>query len=155
MIEPGVWKTLKRSLKSGRVTIETFEPLPFFSTSGLKPEPIEIHNKIVVLGGAYLYNLLYFYDVDFADLFKVKAEMRPAVAADGAAAAHYASRVGALARRENLPPFDASALERIVEFGMRMAGDRTRVLAMLEPIDDLARMRVEDRQIAPPVAPHV
>src|SRR6202158_2619159 len=139
VIEPGVWKTLKRSLKSGRVTIETFEPLPFFSTSGLKPEPIEIHNKIVVLGGAYLYNLLYFYDVDFADLFKVKAEMRPAVAADGSAAAHYAARVGALARRENLPPFDAGALARIVEFGMRMAGDRTRVLAMLEPIDDLAR----------------
>jgi predicted ATP-dependent protease len=138
-IEPGVWKTLKRSLKSGRMTLDTFEPLPFFSMSGLKPEPIEIHNKVVVLGGAYLYNLLYFYDVDFADLFKVKAEMRPAVAANGAAAAHYAARVGTLARRENLPPFDAGALARIVEFGMRMAGDRTRVLAMLEPIDDLAR----------------
>jgi predicted ATP-dependent protease len=139
VIEPGVWKTLKRSIKSGRVTIETFEPLPFFSISGLKPQPIEIHNKLVVQGGAYLYNLLYFYDVDFPDLFKVKAEMRPAVAADGAAAAHYAARVGSLARKENLPPFDAGALARIVEFGMRMAGDRTRVLAMLEPIDDLAR----------------
>jgi predicted ATP-dependent protease len=139
VIEPGVWKTLKRSIKSGRVTIETFEPLPFFSISGLKPQPIEIHNKLVVQGGAYLYNLLYFYDVDFSDLFKVKAEMRPAVAADGAAAAHYAARVGSLARKENLPPFDAGALARIVEFGMRMAGDRTRVLAMLEPIDDLAR----------------
>ncbi|MFZ0658907.1 MAG: Lon-insertion domain-containing protein, partial [Candidatus Binataceae bacterium] len=31
------------------------------------------------------------------------------------------------------------ALRKIVEFGMRQAGDRTRVLAMLEPIDDLAR----------------
>src|SRR5208282_1007129 len=124
VVEPGVWKTLKRSLKSGRMTLETFEPLPFFSMSGLKPEPIEIHNKVVVLGGAYLYNLLYFYDTDFADLFKVKAEMRPSVAADGAAAAHYAARVGTLARRENLPPFEAGALAEIVEFGMRMAGDR-------------------------------
>ena len=69
----------------------------------------------------------------------MKAEMRPSVAADGAAAAHYAARVGTLARRENLPPFDAGALAKIVEFGMRMAGDRSRVLAMLEPIDDLAR----------------
>jgi ATP-dependent Lon protease len=138
-VEPGVWKTLKRSLKSGRMTLETFEPLPFFSMSGLKPEPIEIHNKVVVLGGAYFYNLLYFYESDFADLFKVKAEMRPSVAADGAAAAHYAARVGALARREKLPPFEAGALAKIVEFGMRMAGDRSRVLAMLEPIDDLAR----------------
>src|SRR5260370_1948337 len=138
-VEPGVWKTLKRSLKSGRMTVETFGALPFFSMSGLKPEPIEIHNKVVTLGGAYLYNMLYFYDPDFPELFKVKAEMRPSVAADGAAAARYASRVGALARREELPAFDGSALAKIVEFGMRIAGDRKRVLAMLEPIDDLAR----------------
>ncbi|MGH7864434.1 MAG: Lon protease family protein [Candidatus Binataceae bacterium] len=137
--EPGVWKSIKRSLKSGRMTIETFEPIPFFASSGLRPEPIEIKNKLVVLGGAYLYNLLYFYDPEFAELFKVKAEMRPVVDADQGAAGHYASRVGVLARRENLPQFGGDALARIVEFGMRMAGDRDRVLALMEPIDDLAR----------------
>ncbi len=57
-IEPGVWKALKRSLKSGRVTVETFEPFPFFSVSGLRPESIEVRNKILVLGGPYLYNML-------------------------------------------------------------------------------------------------
>ena len=139
VIEPGVWKSLKRSLKSGRMTIETFEPIPFFSTSGLRPEPIEVHTKLVVLGGPYLYNLLYFYDSEFSELFKVKAEMRPAVEADRDAALHYAARVGALARREALGPFSASALEKIVEYGMRLAGDRTRVVAILEPVDDLAR----------------
>src|SRR5208282_4246900 len=138
-VEPGVWKTLKRSLKSGRVTIETFEPFPFFATSGLRPEPIEVHTKLVVLGGAYLYNMLYFYDPEFADLFKIRAEMRPAVEANRSAALHYAARVGSLARREALPPFSASALEGIVGFGMRLAGDRTRMVAILEPIDDLAR----------------
>jgi predicted ATP-dependent protease len=121
------------------MTIETYEPLPFFATSGLRPEPIEVQNKVVVLGGRYLYNLLYFYDQDFGELFKVKAEMRPAVDADREAALQYAARVGALARREDLPLFDAGALKRIVEYGMRMAGDRARVIAMLEPIDDLAR----------------
>jgi predicted ATP-dependent protease len=138
-IEPGVWKTLKRSLKSGRMTLETFEPFPFFSISGLKPEPIEVRAKVVVIGGPFLYNLLYFYDPEFAELFKIKSEMRPAVDADKAAATHYAARVGALARSENLPTFAPEALGKIVEYGMRMAGDRTRVLAMLEPIDDLAR----------------
>jgi len=139
VVEPGVWKTLKRSLKSGRMTVETFEPLPFFSMSGLKPEAIEVHTKLVVLGGPYLYNLLYFYDSEFSDLFKVKAEMRPAIDADAGAARHYAGHVGSLARRESLPPFSGDALRQIVEFGMRQAGDRTRMLAMLEPIDDLAR----------------
>jgi predicted ATP-dependent protease len=139
IVEPGVWKALKRSLKSGRMTLETLEPFPFFSMSGLKPEPIEVRAKMVVLGGPYLYNLLYFYDPEFAELFKIKSEMLPAVDADKAAATHYAARVGALARSENLPSFAPQALGKIVEYGMRMAGDRTRVLAMLEPIDDLAR----------------
>lgn len=139
VIEPNVWKTLKRSLKSGRMTVETFEPFPFFSLSGLRPESIEISTKVVVLGGRYLYNLLYFWDPDFAELFKIKAEIRPAIAADEHSAAHYAARVGELVKREGLPQFDAEALGRIVRFGMRMAGDRTRVLAVMEPIDDLAR----------------
>jgi predicted ATP-dependent protease len=138
VIEPGVWKTLKRSLKTGSMTLETLEPFPFF-VSGLKPEPIAITNKVVVLGGAYLYNLLYFYDPDFAELFKVKAEIRPVVNADREAAARYVRHVATLARREGLPPFEGSALARIVEFGMREAGDRARVLSKLEPIEDLAR----------------
>jgi ATP-dependent Lon protease len=139
VIEPGVWKSLKRSLKSGRMTIETFEPIPFFSMSGLRPEPIEARTKLVVLGGPYLYNLLYFYDSEFSELFKVKAEMRPAVEADRTAALHYAARVGELARREALGRFSAPALQKVVEYGMRLAGDRSRVVAMLEPVEDLAR----------------
>jgi len=75
--------------------------------------------------------MLYFYDQEFPTLFKVKAEIRPVIDADRQAAGHYASHVGALARRENLPDFDGAALKRIVEFGMRMAGDRDRVLSMM------------------------
>ena len=138
-VEPGVWKTLKRSLKTGRMTLETFEPLPFFMVSGLKPEPIEIRNKVLVLGGAYLYNVLYFNDPEFRELFKVKAEMRPVVDADAQAARRYAARIGALQRQENLPAFDGDALRRLVEYGMRLAGDRDRVASIMEPIDDLAR----------------
>jgi predicted ATP-dependent protease len=139
VVEPGVWKTLKRSLKTGRMTLETFEPLPFFMVSGLKPEAIEVRNKVLAMGGAYLYNMLYFYDPEFRELFKVKAEMRPVVDADAEAARRYGARVGALQRRENLPPFEGDALRRLVEFGMRLAGDRDRVASMMEPIEDLAR----------------
>ena len=98
IVEPGVWKTLKRTLKTGRMTLETLEPFPFFMVSGLKPEPIEVATKVIVTGSPYLYNMLYFYDPEFAELFKVKAELRPLVDADVEAARHYAARVGALAK---------------------------------------------------------
>ena len=139
IVEPGVWKTLKRTLKTGRMTLETLEPFPFFMVSGLKPEPIEVAAKVIVTGSPYLYNTLYFYDPEFAELFKVKAELRPVVEADIEGARHYASRVAALAKAEGLPDFDGGALARIVEFGMRQAGDRKRLLSVMEPIDDLAR----------------
>ena len=139
IVEPGVWKTLKRTLKTGRMTLETLEPFPFFMVSGLKPEPIEVATKVIVTGSPYLYNVLYFYDPEFAELFKVKAELRPLVDADVEAARHYAARVFALAKTEGLPDFDGGALARIVEFGMRQAGDRKRLSSVMEPIDDLAR----------------
>jgi predicted ATP-dependent protease len=139
IVEPGVWKTLKRTLKTGRMTLETLEPFPFFMMSGLKPEPVEVATKLVVTGSPYLYNILYFYDPEFAELFKVKAELRPVVDADVEAARHYASRVASLTQSEGLPAFDGDALARIVEFGMRAAGDRKRLLSVMEPIDDLAR----------------
>ena len=139
IVEPGVWKTLKRSLKTGSMTIETFEPYQMFFSSGLKPEPIEIRNKVVVLGTRYLYNMLYFYDTDFPELFKIKAEIRPIIDAKDDAVRHYATRIAWLIRNEHLPPFDGAALARIVEFGMRLAGERGRVVTLMEPIDDLAR----------------
>jgi predicted ATP-dependent protease len=137
--EPGVWQTLKRSLKTGSMTPETFEPFPFFSFSGLKPQPIEVHNKVVTLGGPYLYNMLYFYDNDFGSLFKIKAEVRPVISADASAVSHYAANVAQLAKAESLPTFDGAALARLVEFGMRLAGDRRRVVTQMESINDLAR----------------
>ena len=93
-VEPGVWKTLKRSLRTGRMTPETFEPFPFFAVSGLKPEPIEIRTKVLVSGGSYLYNMLYFQDPEFPPLFKIKAELRPVIDATREAAAQYASSRG-------------------------------------------------------------
>lgn len=137
--EPGVWKMLKRALKTGRLTPETYDPFPFFSVTGLKPEPIEVRTRLIAIGSPYLYNLLYFYDQDFAELFKVKAEIRPAIEAGAEAVGHYAAHLAELAKREHLPSFDGGALARIVEYGMRRAGERGRVLTLMEPIDDLAR----------------
>ncbi|HLH76627.1 MAG TPA: ATP-binding protein [Candidatus Binataceae bacterium] len=139
IVEPGVWKTLKRSLKTGCITVDTLEPFQFFFSSGLKPESIAIKNKVIVLGTRNLYNLLYFYDPDFAELFKVKAEIRPVIDVSDEAVRYYANRIAALASQEQLPTFDGGALARIVEYGMRLAGERGRVLTLMEPIDDLGR----------------
>jgi len=71
-IEPGVWLTLKRVLKNRSVEVQSFDPMYLFSMSTLKPEPIEVNIKVVLLGDNHLYYLLNNFDDDFKDIFKIK-----------------------------------------------------------------------------------
>ena len=74
LTEPMVWKTLKRTLQSNRIQIDTYDPFAFFTVSALQPEPIPIQTKVVVMGHPSLYYLLYFNDSDFGRIFKVRAD---------------------------------------------------------------------------------
>ncbi|MEW6300336.1 MAG: ATP-binding protein, partial [Thermodesulfobacteriota bacterium] len=137
--EPAVWKTLKRTLKSGCIEIETYEPFALFSTSGLKPEPVAIQTKVVVVGGSFLYHLLYTLDPDFREIFKIQADFRHTMELDDSHLLAYGQWIGQLCRQEGLPHFDRSGVERVVEFGAREAGDRQKVLASRAHVADLVR----------------
>jgi predicted ATP-dependent protease len=139
LTEFGVWKTLKRTLKSGRIEIETYEPFALFATSGLKPEPITIQSKVIVVGSPLLYHLLYMLDEEFREIFKVHADFRPTMELTAQHLLAYGQWVAQLCRQEELPHFDRSAIERLVEFGARKAEDRHKVSASYAEIADLVR----------------
>src|SRR5262245_45946493 len=42
LTEPLVWKTLKRTLQSNHIQIDTYDPFAFFTVSALQPEPVPI-----------------------------------------------------------------------------------------------------------------
>jgi len=152
LTEPAVWKVLKRTLRSGRIEMETYEPFALFSASGLKPEPVRVDTKVIVLGSAFIYHLLYNWDEEFHEMFKVRADFNPIMERDEKHQLAYAQWVGNLCADEGLPHFDRSGIERLIEFGARMAGDREKVLASYAEIADLVReaafwARKEDSQI--------
>ncbi|HXF77078.1 MAG TPA: AAA family ATPase, partial [Methylomirabilota bacterium] len=137
--EPAVWKVLKRTLKSGRIELETYEPFALFSTSGLKPEPVRIDAKVIVLGSPLLFYLLHSWDEEFREIFKVHADFRRVMELEPNHLQTYAQWVAKVCREEKLPHFDRSALERIVEFGARQAGEREKILASFGEVADLVR----------------
>ena len=150
--EPAVWKVLKRTLRSQRIEMETYEPFALFSASGLKPEPVKVDTKVIVLGSSLLYHLLYNLDEEFHEIFKLRADFNPVMQRDDDHQLAYAQWVGNLCHEENLPHFDRSAIERLIEFGARQAGDRDKVLASYAEIADLVReagfwARKEDKQL--------
>lgn len=150
--EPAVWKVLKRTSRSGRIEMETYEPFALFSASGLKPEPVSVNTKVIVVGSPFIYYLLYTWDEDFREIFKIRADFSPIMQLDEKHQIAYAQWVGDLCNEERLPHFDRSAIERLIEFGVRRAGDREKVLAAYAEIADLVReaafwARKEDVQL--------
>jgi predicted ATP-dependent protease len=139
LTEPAVWKMLKRTLKSGRIEMETYEPFAMFSTSGLKPEAIQMQVKVVVVGSPYLYHLLYSLDDEFREIFKVHADFRRIMELDAQHVLAYGNWTAQICRDEGLPHFEQSAVERLVEFGARRAGDRQKISAAYAEVADLVR----------------
>jgi predicted ATP-dependent protease len=137
--EPGVWRALKRTLNHGRLEIQPFETFYPFTTTALKPEPIEINVKVILIGDRNLYELLYEYEQDFRKIFKVRVEFDEEMPMSDGVIEEYAGRIRTLSEKENLFPFDRGAFAAILEYGVRRAGRRNKVTARFVDIADLAR----------------
>ncbi len=137
--EIGIWPTLKRTLRNQTLEIQNPSSLYFVSTSRLKPEPIEINVKVVMIGDAYLYNLLYFRDDDFKKIFKIKAEFDSETARSPETIKEYASFIKKICDEDNLNPFDRSGMAAIIEYGIRMAGRQKKLSTRFHILADVIR----------------
>lgn len=139
LIEPGVWQDLKRTLRTGLMDIQTYEPFFGFSAVGLKPEPIEINVKVIMIGDTELYNLLYFRDDDFKKIFKIRADFDFEMPKTKGSVGQYLRFIKMICDDEKLMPFDATALAQIIEFGVRLAGRKQKISTRFNIIADIAR----------------
>ncbi|MBI5642115.1 MAG: AAA family ATPase [Deltaproteobacteria bacterium] len=133
-----VYDSLKRMIKNKEVRIEdVWEQYRLVSSSTLKPEPIPVNIKLVILGDPFIYYLLYNLDNEYRKLFKVKADFDNALPNDENNVQKYAYFVATRCREENLLPFDRTGVGRVVEFGCRLAGDRNKLSAKFNDIKTL------------------
>ncbi|WP_027720198.1 Lon protease family protein [Maridesulfovibrio zosterae] len=137
IVEPGVWSTLKRSLKTEKIEIETFDPYYFISATGLKPEPIEMQVKVVVLGDPRLYQLLRHYDPDVPRIFKVRADFETSMDLNLEAITAVSNFISRIVKKEKLMPFHRSGVAAIVEQAVRMSGRQEKISTAFPHIADL------------------
>ena len=72
---PFSYDGLKRDLRDGNIVIEEPEErYGFLSVKTLKPQPIPLSAKVILIGDPYLYQMMFQLDNDFKELFKIKAE---------------------------------------------------------------------------------
>lgn len=137
--EPGLWKTMKRVLTYRELMIQGIEGLLQLSTVSLKPEPIDIDVKVILIGPPHIYSMLHVYDDEFRKIFKIRADFDQEIPLSGNAVEQYASFVAFLAERESLMPFTAQAVARLIEHGVRRAGRRNRITSRFGEIADVVR----------------
>ena len=139
LVEPFVWRILRRTLRSGRVEIEAYDPFVMWTTAAVRPEPIQVDTKVVLVGPRWLFETLLQVDDEFRDLFKVLADFAPIVERTDASTHALCGRIAWLRESERLLPFDSSALDALVELAVRESGDRRKIHLGSERVLDAAR----------------
>ncbi|MDU1540329.1 MAG: AAA family ATPase [Paeniclostridium sordellii] len=135
---PFSWDYLKRSLKTNKITIESLnKQYGYLVTSSLKPDPIDLDIKVILIGDNYIYNIMYSYDEDFRNLFKIMADFDLEINKDEDNVYKIIKLISNQCKEHNLKHFDKSAIERILEYSARLSDDKTKLTARFNKIIDL------------------
>ncbi|MDK2824704.1 MAG: hypothetical protein PWP71_2622, partial [Clostridia bacterium] len=128
LTNPFAWDGLKRVLKTQELTIEDLrEQFGAVSISSLKPEPIKINVKIILLGNPYLYHLLYNLDEDFRKLFKIKADFDSEMDLNRIHMEKMAAFISSHCQQENIKHFDRTGIAKVIEYSTRLAGNQNKL----------------------------
>ena len=137
--EPGSWKFLLRTLKTGRLEISPPELNYFWSGPTLKPESIPVKIKVILIGDPGLYQMLDRYDPEFPYLFKVISDFDSTISRDKQGVRFYAGILAKVAKDEGLMAFDRSGVAAMTEHGARVAGENKKLTMRFGRLADVAR----------------
>lgn len=138
LMQPFVWEGLKRMLRSGEIRIESLaHSFSLISTLTLEPQTIALDVKIVLVGSRILYYLLYNYDPEFKELFKINADFEDDTQRNDENSLLYAKMIGMIAKDNGLLPLDREAVGKVIEYSSRLAEDSQRLSTHLGSLNDL------------------
>lgn len=137
--EPGVWKTLKRVLTYNKLEIQESPFLLSLSSTSLKPQPIDIDTKIILIGSQIIYSYLSEREYDFKKMFKVKADFDYEINRTDHNIQEYAKVIKKLIKEENLLEFDKSAIAYLMEISAIFAGRQDKLSTRFSRIADIMR----------------
>ncbi len=133
-----VYDSIKRMIKDEEVRIEdVWEQYRLVSSTSLKPHPVPIKMKLVLIGEPYIYYLLYNVDNEYRKLFKVKADFESTMPKTDDNVRSYAYYVATRCRDEGLLPFDRTGVGRVAELGCRLAGDREKLTTRFNEVKNI------------------
>ncbi len=129
-----VYESLKRALRNKILLIEDLPTSLGFGAMSLRPEPIPLDVKVILLGSYRLFHLLQNHDSKFNKIFKVRADFDHETDRNEATVAQYAQFVARVCKEEKLLPLTPTGVAAIVEFGEKQVADKNKLSIRFGPI---------------------
>ncbi len=125
---PQVWDHLKLCLRNREVAITDMgESTGMVPTSGLKPEPLPLDVKVILVGSNHAYHALFEVDRDFRELFRVKAEFDDEIARTEANIPDYVRYIAGSVRHNHVRPLTPAGVNVVLEHSSRAAGSQRKL----------------------------
>ena len=122
------YEALKKYLRVKEIGIENpAEQRSAMLLIALKPEPIPLDVKVILIGNAQLYHALLEMDSDFRKLFKIKVEFEDDAYINEDNVNKLARFIHSFCEQEQLPHLDKTAMSRVVEYASRLAGNNKKI----------------------------
>ncbi|MBU3739064.1 MAG: ATP-dependent protease [Rhodoferax sp.] len=127
LAEEGVWDVLRRFVRTGRLHWdETIPPVTPVAAVTLRPDPVDLDVKLILIATGDEAELLLQSDPGFARRFQARVVLAADYRASDAGYRAFAVWAAHAVRRLGLPPLDAAAVTRLLEHSHRQAEDQTR-----------------------------
>lgn len=129
---------LKKILLSNKVSFDTNKSyLEFININGLKPKPIPVKFKVILIGDYETYDLLYNSDDDFKKLFPLRAEFSPVVKVNNDSVIELKNMIENKIRKNELFNLSDGAMSEVLKYLCRKSSSRNRILAEEDTIDKI------------------
>ncbi|MEO0278156.1 MAG: ATP-binding protein [candidate division WOR-3 bacterium] len=142
LLNPGVWHTLKKTLSHKEITIQPFLEelgIPHPISTVIRPMPIPLDVKVVLIGEPHIFYLLGFFDPEFGRLFKIKAEFVKDIDNNAESRKIFAITINAIAKKEKLKPPSPDGIAGILEYAARLAENQEKLSLDIEGIMDIMK----------------
>ena len=135
---PLCYATLKKVLRTREITIENpMDQSTSFVTISLKPEPIPLDLKVILIGEDNIYQTLLSIDADFRKLFKIKVEFEEDAPLTKENANKIAQVVQNFCTQESLPVLDRNAMAKVIEYSTRLANNQDKISTKFSKITQI------------------
>ena len=135
---PQCYENLKKVLLVKEVSSEnSMEQRSSMVLVSLKPEPIPLDLKVIMIGNSEIYHTLLSMDDDFRKLFKIKVEFEEDAPKTEENIAKLVKFVRSYCEQEDLLDVDKEAMARIVEYASKLSGDKEKLSTQFSEIGQI------------------